>query len=284
MKNKKLTIWVSLFVFFIMLIFSTGALANAKQKTPSDLLEFLKQTYGYSFVDERAKAAVSYDLNSDGKNEYILWGASCGTGGCNYGIFKKNKNSYINILTYNENNNLTSKIYLQFEAKVLNNVTLPAVDRKELVAFQKKTNDLNRAVNGAIEVSTDLKSKVEILKTAIKQTENAPQSLIDAANKIINENTILYRKLVDDEVLSNRNEPVYPSISARVSEIVYGMWSTTSAPTASYRQNYQIAAEEFKPVLDNLKRLVEVDLKNIENEMNRLNSPWTPGRVPDWKE
>ena len=119
MKNKKLTIWVSLFVFFIMLIFSTGALANAKQKTPSDLLEFLKQTYGYSFVDERAKAAVSYDLNSDGKNEYILWGASCGTGGCNYGIFKKNKNSYINILTYNENNNLTSKIYLQFEAKVL---------------------------------------------------------------------------------------------------------------------------------------------------------------------
>ena len=172
----------------------------------------------------------------------------------------------------------------EFEAKVLNNVTLPSIDRKELVEFQKKVNDLNRAVNGAIEVSTDLKTKIEILKTAIKQTENAPQSLIDEAKRITDENTILYRKLVDDEVLSTRNEPAYPSISARVGEVVYGMWSSTSAPTASYKQNYQIAAEEFKPVLENLKRLVEVDLKNIENEMNRLNAPWTPGRVPDWKE
>ena len=173
---------------------------------------------------------------------------------------------------------------VEFEAKVLNNVTLPASDRSELVAFQKKVNDLNRVINGAIEVSSDLKSKIEIIKTAIKQTQNAPQSLIDEANRIADENTILYRKLVDDEVLAKRNEPTYPSISARVGEVVYGMWSSTSAPTNSYRQNYQIASEEFKPVLETLKKLVEIDLKNIENEMNKLNSPWTPGRVPDWKE
>jgi hypothetical protein len=173
---------------------------------------------------------------------------------------------------------------VEFEAKVLNNVTLPVSDRNELVAFQNKVNDLNRAVNGAIEVSSDLKNKIEIIKTAIKQTKNAPQSLIDEANRIADENIVLYRKLVDDEVLAKRNEPTYPSISARVGEVVYGMWSSTSAPTNSYRQNYQIASEEFKPVLDTLKRLVEIDLKNIESEMNRLNSPWTPGRVPDWKE
>ncbi len=173
---------------------------------------------------------------------------------------------------------------VEFEAKVLNNVTLPANDRSELVAFQNKVNDLNRAVNGAIEVSSDLKSKIEIIKTAIKQTQNAPQSLIDEANRIADENTILYRKLVDDEVLAKRNEPTYPSISARVGEVVYGMWTSTSAPTNSYKQNYQIASEEFKPVLDSLKRLVEIDLKNLESEMNKLNSPWTPGRVPDWKE
>ena len=173
---------------------------------------------------------------------------------------------------------------VEFEAKVLNNVTLAANDRGELVAFQKKVNELNRAVNGAIEVSSDLKSKLEIIKTAIKQTNNAPQSLIDEANRIADENTVLYRKLVDDDVLSKRNEPTYPGISARVGEVVYGMWTSTSAPTNSSKQNYQIASEEFKPVLDSLKRLVEIDLKNLESEMNKLNSPWTPGRVPDWKE
>lgn len=173
---------------------------------------------------------------------------------------------------------------VEFEAKVLNNVTLPATDRPELVAFQNKVNDLNSAVNGAIEVSSDLKSKIEIIKTAIKQTQNAPQSLVDEANRISEENIAIYRKLVDDEVISTRNEPVYPSISARIAEVVGGLWSSTSAPTNSYKQNYQIASEEFKPVLENLKRLVEIDLKNLENEMNKLNSPWTPGRVPNWKE
>ncbi|MFZ1518236.1 MAG: glycosyl hydrolase [Ignavibacteriaceae bacterium] len=173
---------------------------------------------------------------------------------------------------------------VEFEAKVLNNVTLPASDRSELVAFQTKVNDLNRAINGAIEVSSDLKSKIEIIKTAIKQTRNAPQSLIDEANRIADENTTLYRTLVDDEVLAKRNEPTYPGISARVGEVVYGMWSATSAPTNSYKQNYQIASEEFKPILETLKRLVEIDLKNIENQLDNLNAPWTPGRVPDWKE
>ena len=173
---------------------------------------------------------------------------------------------------------------VEFEAKVLNNVTLPANERSELVVFQKKVNDLNRAVNGAIEVSSDLKSRIELIKTAIKQTQNAPQNLIDEANRITDENTTLYRKLVDDEVLSKRNEPTYPSISARVGEVVYGMWSSTSAATNSYKQNYEIASEEFKPVLETLKRLVEIDLKNIENQLDNLNAPWTPGRVPDWKE
>jgi photosystem II stability/assembly factor-like uncharacterized protein len=173
---------------------------------------------------------------------------------------------------------------VEFEAKVLNNVTLPASDRSELVAFQKKVNDLNRAVNGAIEVSSDLKSRIEIIKTAIKQTPKAPQSLIDEANRIADENTALYRKLVDDEVISKRNEPTYPSINARVGEVVYGLWQTTSAATESYKQNYSIAADEFKPVLETLKRLVEIDLKNIENQLDNLNAPWTPGRVPDWRE
>ncbi|MBK7227595.1 MAG: hypothetical protein IPH97_01675 [Ignavibacteriales bacterium] len=50
---------------------------------------------------------------------------------------------------------------VEFEAKVLNNVTLPASDRSELVAFQKKVNDLNRVINGAIEVSSDLKVKLK---------------------------------------------------------------------------------------------------------------------------
>lgn len=90
--------------------------------------------------------------------------------------------------------------------------------------------------------------------------------------------------MVDDDVISKRNEPVYPSISARVDEVVYGLWQTSSDPTESYKQNYQIASDEFKPVIERLKALVEIDVKNLEREMEKLGAPWTPGRFPDWRE
>ena len=173
---------------------------------------------------------------------------------------------------------------VEFEAKVLNNITLPAGDRTALVEFQRKVYELDRAVSGAIELSKELKKKVELIKTALKQTENAPQSLTDETNRIADENLALYRKLTGDEVLSKRNEPVYPDISARVGEIIYGLWQTSSDPTSAYKQNYQIAVDEFRPVLENLKNLMEIDLKRIESELERLKAPWTPGRVPDWKE
>lgn len=173
---------------------------------------------------------------------------------------------------------------VEFEAKVLNNVTLPAEDRAELVAFQKKVTELNRAVQGAIESSNELKNKIALIKTALLRTENAPHNLIEEADRIAMENLKLYRKLTGDDVIAKRNEPVYPSIADRVGEVVYGMWQTTSAPTQTYRDNYRIASNEFKPVLDGLKKLIESDLKKLESELEKLKAPYTPGRLPDWKE
>ncbi len=173
---------------------------------------------------------------------------------------------------------------VEFEAKVLNNVTLPVEDRNQLVAFQKKVYELRRAVNGAIESVNDLSTKIEIIKTALRQTENAPQELTEKADIILQKNKELYTLLVDDETISKRNEPTKPTISGRLSEVTYGMWQTTSAPTKSYINNYQIAAEEFKVVLRDLRNLLEIDVKSLENEMDKLKSPWTPGRIPDWKE
>ncbi len=46
-----------------------------------------------------------------------------------------------------------------FEAKVLQNTTLPAEDRAELVAFQKKFWEFNRAVEGALSTARDLKDR-----------------------------------------------------------------------------------------------------------------------------
>jgi len=169
-----------------------------------------------------------------------------------------------------------------FEAKVLQNSTLPAEDRAELVAFQREFWEFNRAVEGALNATRDLKEKTDLLIYAIKQTPDAPNSLMDDALKIKKETDDILKQLYRDEAIANRNEPTYLSIYDRLNEIAWGVWRTTSSPTQTQRDSYKAASEEFEPLLAKVKQLIEVDLKNLESDMEKYSAPWTPGRVPGW--
>jgi hypothetical protein len=70
---------------------------------------------------------------------------------------------------------------------------------------------------------------------------------------------------------------------SRVQWIVQGNWTTTTAPTGTQTQGYQIAAEEFAEVLTRLQTLVETDLQGLEAKAEAAGAPWTPGRVPRWQ-
>lgn len=169
-----------------------------------------------------------------------------------------------------------------FGTKVLQNTTLPAKNREELVAFQKEIAEFNRAVEGALNATRDLKEKSDLLIYAIKQTPDAPNSLMDNALKIKRETENILQQLYRDETIASRNEPTYPTIYDRLNELAWGVWRTTSSPTQTQRNSYKAASEEFDPLLADIKRLLEVDLKNLEADMERYGAPWTPGRIPGW--
>ena len=38
--------------------------------------------------------------------------------------------------------------------------------------------------------------------------------------------------------------------------------------------------DELPPLLEQLKRLQETDIRNIETEMEKISAPWTTGRIP----
>jgi hypothetical protein len=83
-------------------------------------------------------------------------------------------------------------------------------------------------------------------------------------------------------VVRRYQEPDPPSITDRVQTAVYGYWTTTGAPTGTNRQAYDLAAADFGAVLENLRSLIETDLKALEAKVEAAGGPWTPGRVPTW--
>lgn len=168
-----------------------------------------------------------------------------------------------------------------FEAVPLGTASLPPADRKALLAFEAKTGRLQRAVLGAVRAASEAHTRIDHLKKALSDTPAAHARLLESLRAIETRLADLEIELNGDPAV--RREPLPPSIVERVQQIVNGHWDATSAPTATHRRNYDIAAAQFAPVLAQLRTLSRTDLERLEDEAEAAGAPWTPGRVPDWQ-
>ncbi len=171
-----------------------------------------------------------------------------------------------------------------FATAVLGTASLPTADRKALAEFQAKVGALQRAVAGASRVANDLKSRIALIKKSLDDAPQAPARLRDDVRRLELQILEIQSLLSGNPHIRQRNEADPPSISERVQGIIDDQWLSTSAPTQTHVKAYEIAGDEFVPVLAKLKTLVEVDLKNLEAAMEGAGAPWTPGRLPEWKQ
>lgn len=172
---------------------------------------------------------------------------------------------------------------VDFNLNVLNNVTLPAKDRKELVDFQRKTAKLQRAVLGTNNSLSETKKRINLIKIALMNSTNFKNDLLEKARNIEKDLYDIEIALNGDESKAKRNANQTPSIIDRLNYILWGIWAVSSAPTQTQKDAYQIASEQLSNALSKLKKIIETDIYNIEKEMEKIGSPWTPGRLPEWK-
>jgi len=170
-----------------------------------------------------------------------------------------------------------------FKVESLGMATLPTKDVPALVAFQRRTASLQRAVRGAEEVAAEAQTRIDHIKQALIDTPAADPKLFEEARALEFRLKDLQSLLSGDPTIGKYNEPVPVSISDRVSAIVEGAFATTSSPTKTHMDAWQIASDEFGPVLEKLRALIDVDLRGLEQRMESLEAPWTPGRVPVWR-
>jgi photosystem II stability/assembly factor-like uncharacterized protein len=159
-----------------------------------------------------------------------------------------------------------------------------AADRAELVAFQQKAARLQRAVSGSLQAAEQVRQRLAGIKRAIDETPTLDPRLrteATALEKRLNEFLLAVR---GDNVARSRNMNPPPSISERVGDIAGEQRMSTSAPTKSQRDGYAIAASEFAAELPKLRALVETDLVKLEKALEAAGAPWTPGRIPEWKD
>ncbi len=162
--------------------------------------------------------------------------------------------------------------------------SLTAADRAAQEEFQRKVARLYRAVSGALHTMEEVEARLKAIRGALRETPAAEKELSAVADSIQQRDREIRRVLDGDSEMEKRNEAVPSSINNRMQAILEGERFSLARPTQSHVDDYNIAAAEFTEQLGKLHVLVEVDLSKLEKDMESAGAPWTPGRVPEWRE
>ena len=154
-------------------------------------------------------------------------------------------------------------------------------DPESVRAFQRKAGELYRAVQGAVAHSAELNTRIAHLKAAIRDTPAATEAEEQALREIEAKLADIGVALEGDKTVSGRNEPVAWSVSQRAGIVYQRLLDTRSPVPGLYEESYAVAASEFEAVLESLKA-VSRDLSALEQKLESMGAPWTPGRAPDW--
>jgi ABC-type transporter Mla subunit MlaD len=172
----------------------------------------------------------------------------------------------------------------EFQVVVDGQDTMSSADRSALVEFQQKAIRLQRAVSGATQAANALKPRLTAIKRAITETPSLTQKLQDDAASLDKRTNEIIRALSGDNAARQRNINTPPSINERVGYVVGAQRMSTARPTQTQVNQYNAAAQDFEGVLTQLRQLIEVDLSRLEKQLEAAGAPWTPGRIPEWKD
>ncbi len=173
----------------------------------------------------------------------------------------------------------------KFSVITLNNTTLPAKSREEIIAFQKEVSKLAKVMNGTLQLVNDLKNEaIQMQQTALylpsKQKELSSEidtviKKLDAINFVLQG---VKAKASWEEI-----PPAEMPLMRRLNIIIYTQISSTSDITTTSKTGFEILKEKFPPVLKRVKALAEIEFPKIRNLLTELNAPYTKGRIPEWK-
>lgn len=170
----------------------------------------------------------------------------------------------------------------EFNAVVLNNTTLPAENRAGQVAFHRKALELAKKIVGARKQTEELAKTFEIIKQTVNNSPGASYELFARVHSVIkNLDDLLFKfkgrpgRASDEEI-----PPQEVPLNWRLEAMIYPNWSATSNITKNQKTAYEVLSEELPQIINELTRIQNVELKTIEAELDNINAPWTPGRIP----
>lgn len=174
---------------------------------------------------------------------------------------------------------------VNFKVKRLNANTLPNGDPEDTDAFNQQVAKMIVAITGVEKLSAELTTKTATILQTLHANPEADMGIKDKARTVLHQldeiNFILHG--VPARASWEEIPPAQMPISKRSSELAYTRSASLASPTETEKQLLKIIQSEYDDVQRQLKAIYENDIPELEQALDRLGAPWTPGRLPIWK-
>jgi photosystem II stability/assembly factor-like uncharacterized protein len=156
--------------------------------------------------------------------------------------------------------------------------TWNASERLGVLEYQKRAARLQREVLGAQKATSDALTRVQYIRRALAEIEGSDAQLAARVNALDTELRNISEIISGDPIRQQRQEPSPPGLTDRMNNAVAGL-GTTQPPTQTHRQSLEIAERDLATVASRLQKAM-AEMTAIEQQLNALGAPWTPGRLP----
>lgn len=172
---------------------------------------------------------------------------------------------------------------VSFKVNELNNRTIPAESWSAMAQFKKKAVVLMQAVGATRGLISEMNNKINSYKAAAKGfsavESNELMKQILALEKKVNQAGIALNGDRDYNQLDLDGEY---STGQRAQQAIFDIFGSNSNVTGTAIRNYDIAADEFAPILTEVKKLLG-EFSTMDTKLDQIGAPLTTGRIPNWK-
>lgn len=169
-----------------------------------------------------------------------------------------------------------------FKVKPLNNASMPKQDRQAKEAFQQEVAELSNAIGGTQQTLSDMSSQLRYIREAMKRMKAPMNEVLEEVVNLEKQLQDIRLQLFGDPVARTLDQDTPKSISSRVGYLSYSQFYSTAPPSKGHRQSFEIAKDEFEPILREVRRLSDEVMPALQQKLERAGAPFTPGRKVEY--
>lgn len=168
-----------------------------------------------------------------------------------------------------------------FEVIALENSSLERQLDSNL-AFKRQVQELRRKIQGSGQEQGELDKRLKHIKQAIQSYPGADIAWMVDVKALEKASHQVRIKLWGDYHKSNRDFETIPGTGYRIENIVSNTWYSTSDPTDTNKEQFELAQQEYAEIRTSLDQ-IQSGVQTLESKLDSKHIPYTPGRH-NWKE